>query len=74
MAKKYDIFDAASWLLDETYSIYEDAKEEATETASDETDETEDDSDGGIAEERGVKGCFRENGYGTGKKYDAAAG
>lgn len=43
MAKKYDIFDAASWLLDETYSIYEDAKEEATETASDETDETEDD-------------------------------
>jgi AAA ATPase containing von Willebrand factor type A (vWA) domain len=45
MAKKYDIFDAASWLLDETYSIYEDAKEEATETASDETDETEDDSE-----------------------------
>lgn len=45
MAKKYDIFDAASWLLDETYSIYEDAKEEATETAGDETDETEDDSE-----------------------------
>lgn len=45
MAKKYDIFDAASWLLDETYSIYEDAKEETTETASDETDETEDDSE-----------------------------
>jgi len=38
--KKYDIFDAANWLLDETYSIYEDAKKEAEET--EETEETED--------------------------------
>ena len=38
--KKYDIYDAASWLLDETYSIYEDAKKEAEET--EETEETED--------------------------------
>lgn len=53
MAKKYDIFDAASWLLDETYSIYEDAKEEATETAGDETDETKDDDSEYTAEEDG---------------------
>lgn len=51
MAKKYDIFDAASWLLDETYSIYEDAKEEATETAGDETDETKDDDSEYTAED-----------------------
>lgn len=53
MAKKYDIFDAASWLLDETYSIYEDAKEEATETAGDETDETKDDDSEYTAEDDG---------------------
>ena len=52
MAKKYDIFDAASWLLDETYSIYEDAKED-TETASDETDETKDDDSEYTAEDDG---------------------
>lgn len=51
MAKKYDIFDAASWLLDETYSIYEDAKEEATETTGDETDETKDDDSEYTAED-----------------------
>ena len=51
MAKKYDIFDAASWLLDETYSIYEDAKEEATETAGDENDETKDDDSEYTAED-----------------------
>ena len=38
--KKYDIFDAANWLLDETYSIYEDAKKEAEE--AEETEEVED--------------------------------
>ena len=52
MAKKYDIFDAASWLLDETYSIYEDAKED-TETAGDETDETKDDDSEYTAEDDG---------------------
>ena len=44
--KKYDIFDAASWLLDETYSIYEDAKKEAEETEEQEdTVNADDDSD-----------------------------
>lgn len=44
--KKYDIFDAASWLLDETYSIYEDAKKEAEETEEvEDTAEDTDDSD-----------------------------
>lgn len=38
--KKYHIFDAASWLLDETYSIYENAKKEAEE--AEETEEVED--------------------------------
>jgi topoisomerase-4 subunit A len=41
--KKYDIFDAANWLLDETYSIYEDAKKEAEET--DEVEDTTEDTD-----------------------------
>ena len=41
--KKYDIFDAASWLLDETYSIYEDAKKEAEETEEQEDTVTADD-------------------------------
>lgn len=44
--KKYDIFDAASWLLDETYSIYEDAKNEAEETEEQEdTVDNAEDSD-----------------------------
>ncbi len=44
--KKYDIFDAASWLLDETYSIYEDAKKEAEENEElEDTVDSDDDSD-----------------------------
>ena len=50
MAKKYDIFDAASWLLDETYSIYEDAKNDETITGE-ETDDTNTDDSEYTAEE-----------------------
>lgn len=48
--KKYDIFDAASWLLDETYSIYEDTKKEAEETEEVE-DTTEDTNDSDYTDE-----------------------